>query len=116
MRVVDSSREGYNASRIAYVTCAWASVYAHRELDLATDLPADVPEGFEALRQDLLTAGDGLGVDERDKIADEGKMGVYMVYTYELRGNFTPVELLERRKVSCVCDCVYALIYLFRCW
>lgn len=83
------------------MTYAWASVYAHRELDLEADLPAEVPAGFEALRQELLSSGDGLGVDERDKIADEGKMGVYMVYTFELRGNFTPLELLERRKVSC---------------
>lgn len=99
-RVVIPSRAPYNASRVAYVTYAWATVYAHREVDLENDLPAAVPEGFEDLRQEILSHGDGVnGLKDSDKIPDEGKMGVYMVYTFEIRGNFTPTELLDRKKV-----------------
>lgn len=99
-RVVIPSRAPYNASRVAYVTYAWATVYAHREVDLENDLPAAVPEGFEDLRQEILSHGDGVnGLKDSDKIPDEGKLGVYMVYTFEIRGNFTPTELLDRKKV-----------------
>ncbi|KAJ4397049.1 hypothetical protein N0V93_001273 [Gnomoniopsis smithogilvyi] len=104
-RVVIPSRAPYNASRIAYVTHAWATVYAHREVDLENDLPAAVPEGFEDLRQEILSHGDGVnGVKDTEKIPDEGKMGVYMVYTFEIRGSFTPSELLDRKKTRQVCD------------
>lgn len=101
-RVVIPSRAPYNASRVAYVTYAWATVYAHMEVDLENDLPAVLPEGFEDLRQEILSHGDGVGgVQDSDKIPDEGKLGVYMVYTFEIRGSFTPIELLDRKKVRC---------------
>lgn len=102
-RVVIPSRAPYNASRVAYVTYAWATVYAHREVDLETDLPAEVPAGFEDLRQDILSQGDGRnGITDSCKLPDEGKMGLYMVYTFEIRGSFTPAELLDRKKVRCL--------------
>lgn len=106
-RLVIPSRAPYNASRVAYVTYVWVTVYAHREVDLDGDLRAEPPEGFEELRQEILSAGDGMLIDSRDKIADEGKMGVYMAYTFEIRGSFTPSELLDRKKVSCrPADCI----------
>lgn len=99
-RVVIPSRAPYNASSVAYVTYAWTTVYAHREVDLENDLPAAIPEGFEDLRQEILSHGDGVnGVQDSDRIPDEGKLGVYMVYTFEIRGSFTPTELLDRKKV-----------------
>lgn len=98
-RVMIPSRAPYNSSRVAYITYCWATVYAHREIDLEHDLPAEVPDGFEDLRQEILSSGDGVGLDDLDKIPDEGRMGLYMVYTFEIRGSFTPVELLDRKKV-----------------
>lgn len=101
-RVVIPSRAPYNASRVAYVTYAWATVYAHREVDLENDIPAEIPEGFEDLRQEILAHGDGVnGVHDSDKVPDDGKLGVYMVYTFEIRGSITPTELLDRKKVRC---------------
>lgn len=99
-RVVIPSRAPYNASRVAYVTYAWVTVFAHREVDLDKDLPAEVPEGFEELRQEVLSTPRGMVVDGRDKIVEEGKMGVYMAFTFDIRGDFVPIELLERRRVS----------------
>lgn len=99
-RVLIPSRAPYNVSRVAYVTYAWATVYAHREVDLETDLPAEVPAGFEELRQEILSQGDGVnGIPDSCKLPDEGKLGLYMVYTFEIRGSFTPTELLDRKKV-----------------
>lgn len=99
-RLVIPSRAPYNASRVAYVTYSWVTVFAHREVDLETDLSGDPPEAFEELRQEILSAADGMMIDSSDKIADEGKMGVYMAYTFEIRGSFTPPELLDRKKVN----------------
>lgn len=97
-RVVIPSRAPYNCSTVAYVTHCWVTVLAHREIDLDNDLPAEVPEGFEELRQEILAFGDE--IEDDDKIPDEGKMGVYMVYTFEARGSFLPTEVLDRMKVS----------------
>ncbi|KAK0732350.1 hypothetical protein B0T21DRAFT_260212, partial [Apiosordaria backusii] len=78
-RVLIPSVEGSPRCPVAYITYAWATVMAHRELKLEGDLPEEVPHGFEELRREVLSFGKG--EDEED-----GKMGVYMVTTYEIRG------------------------------
>ncbi|CAN8099021.1 unnamed protein product [Discula destructiva] len=104
-RVVIPSRAPYNASKVAYVTYSWATVYAHRELNLEKDLPVEMPEGFEELRRDILSYGSGVnGIHDSYKIPDEGKLGVFMVYTFEIGGGFTPSELLDRKKTRQSCD------------
>lgn len=97
-RVMIPSREGHNLSPVAYVTYAWVTVYAHRELRLDDDLPVEVPAGFEELRNEILSVGDGI-VDS-DKVADEGRMGLFIVYTHDIRGLYIPKECIERSKVS----------------
>lgn len=67
---------------------------AHREVKLEDELPVTPPEGFEELRREILTYGNG-GEDG----GEEGKMGLYVVYTYGIRGLYTPNEYLERQKV-----------------
>ena len=61
------------------MTYAWATVVAHREVDMERDLPAEVPKGFEELRAEIL--GFGKGVVEQDRVVDDGKMGMYLVVT-----------------------------------
>lgn len=97
-RVIIPSREGHNKSNVAYVTYAWVTVYAHRELQLDDDLPMEVPTGFEELRKEILSFSDGIA--DSDKIADEGRMGLFVVYTHDIRGLYIPKEFLERAKVS----------------
>jgi len=76
-RVMIPSREGYNPSNVAYVTYSWATVYAHCELRLVQDLPVEVPTGFKELRMEILSFGDGIA--DSDKVADEGRMGLFAV-------------------------------------
>jgi len=85
-RVLIPAIEGVGPSKTAYVACAWAAVRAHREINMDKDLPAGVPKGFEELRQEILGYGKDIG--DGDKIADEGKLGIYMVVTYEIRGYY----------------------------
>lgn len=83
-----------STSQAAYVTYAWVTVLAHREIDMEKDLPAEVPAGFESLRREILSFGDGKA------IKDEGKMGVFAVVTHGFPGIYTPKEYLDRGKVS----------------
>ncbi|KAK3897074.1 hypothetical protein C8A05DRAFT_39376 [Staphylotrichum tortipilum] len=87
-RVLIPEVEGMAHAKTAYVAYAWAPVRAHRELKLDEDLPAEVPKGFEELRKEVL--GYGEGIKDEDRVADEGKMGVYMVVTYDIRGSYGP--------------------------
>jgi hypothetical protein len=61
-------------------------VVAHREVKMDEDLPAEVPKGFEKLRQEILGYGKDIG--KGDKIVDEGKLGIYIVVTYDIRGSY----------------------------
>ena len=96
-RVAIPHVQGYQTSRVAYVTYAWQVVWAHREIDLEK-LPAEPPEAFEQLRNEIMSFGEGL--DDEERIPDDGKLGLYAVHTYEIRGSFTPQELIDRHKVS----------------
>jgi hypothetical protein len=83
-RVMITSVQGAGRFKTAYVTYAWATVVAHREVDMERDLPAEVPKGFEELRAEIL--GFGKGVVGQDRVVDDGRMGVYLVVTYDIRG------------------------------
>jgi hypothetical protein len=96
-RVMMPAREGHGRSEVAYVTHSWVSVYAHRELDMDEDLPAEVPAGFEELRQEVLSFCGA--VPDEHKLREEGRMGLYVVYTYDIRGLYCPQELLDRARV-----------------
>ncbi|KAH6880532.1 hypothetical protein B0T10DRAFT_551731 [Thelonectria olida] len=103
-RVMIPSREGHNLSTIAYVTYTWVTIYAQREIQLTEDLPEEVPKGFEELRTEILSYNDSVSIAPQEKIKDDGKMGLYVVYTYEIRGLYTPQELLDRYKDPQTCD------------
>ncbi|KAH6615784.1 hypothetical protein B0J18DRAFT_484457 [Chaetomium sp. MPI-SDFR-AT-0129] len=84
-RVLIPSIRGAEESNTAYIAYAWAAVRAHRELKM-DDLPDEVPKGFEELRQEILAYGKD--VDDEGKIVDEGKLGIYIVVTYDVRGDY----------------------------
>ena len=96
-RVMIPSLRGSARSEVAYVTYTWVTVFAHRELAMDEDLPAKVPLGFEGLRQEILSFRDT--VPDGHQILDEGHMGLYVVYTHDIRGLYMPQELLDRDKV-----------------
>ncbi len=85
-RVLIPSIAGMGRARTAHIAYVWAAVRAHREVKMDEDLPAEIPKGFEELRQEIL--GHGKEVQDRDRIADEGKLGVYLVVTNEIRGYY----------------------------
>lgn len=97
-RVLIPSAEGHNPSTVAYITHAWVTVYAHREVDMERELPAELPAGLEKLREEVL--GFAEQVHAADRIPDEGKLGIYLVHTYDARGNFVPQEFRDRMAVS----------------
>ncbi|KAK3936154.1 hypothetical protein QBC46DRAFT_395832 [Diplogelasinospora grovesii] len=105
-RVTMPRREGRTHSFVAYVTYAWLSVYAHRELRLEEDLPAEIPAGFEELRKEILSfAGPDKGIPESEKIGDdEGRMGLFAVYAHDLYGEYTPPWMVERYQAPQQCD------------
>lgn len=75
-------------STVAYVSHNWVTVYAHCEAYRERDLPPELPRGFDKLRERVL--GFTKQVDKADQIPDGGKLGIYKVHTYDIRGNFVP--------------------------
>ncbi|KAK3935030.1 hypothetical protein QBC46DRAFT_398448 [Diplogelasinospora grovesii] len=104
-RVMMPSREGL-PSFVAYVTYAWFTVYAHRELRMDEDLPAEIPAGFEELRKEILSFADpSRGIPETEKIGEEeGHMGLFVVYTHDIRGDYWPPWVYERNTGPFICD------------
>ncbi|EIM89675.1 uncharacterized protein STEHIDRAFT_118812 [Stereum hirsutum FP-91666 SS1] len=108
-RLIIPAREGHNSSTVAYITFAWVTVYAHREIVLQDDLPTDPPRGFVQLREEILSFGNKVeegatATDDGSKLPDEGNMGLYMVYTYDIQGEYTPQELRDRYVAPQYCD------------
>ncbi|KAK4191134.1 hypothetical protein QBC35DRAFT_36305 [Podospora australis] len=83
-RVLLPHIEGQGRTQTAYVAYAWAAVRAHREVRLQEDLPEEIPRGFEELRQEIL----GYGEEEGERVAGEGKLGIYLVVTFGIRGYY----------------------------
>ncbi|KAH7140849.1 hypothetical protein EDB81DRAFT_609990, partial [Dactylonectria macrodidyma] len=92
-RVLIPSREGHNASTVAYVAYSWITIYAHRELRLGDDLSTEIPTGFEELRKEIVSHCNGI---TNTGLSDEGRMGLFAVHTHEYPGSYNPPELLER--------------------
>ncbi|VBB80891.1 Putative protein of unknown function [Podospora comata] len=87
-RVLIPSIEGMGRAKTAYVAYAWAAVRAHREVKMDEDLPEEIPKGFEELRQEILSYSGKGDVEEEDEVQEEGKMGIYLVVTYDIRGYY----------------------------
>ncbi|KAK4039494.1 hypothetical protein C8A01DRAFT_36533 [Parachaetomium inaequale] len=85
-RVLIPSIEGMARAKTAYVAYAWVPVRAHREVKMDENLPAEIPKGFEELRQEVLAYE--MDAKDENKIADEGKLGMYLVVTYDIRGYY----------------------------
>ncbi|KAK5994667.1 hypothetical protein PT974_05152 [Cladobotryum mycophilum] len=108
VRVMIPSRSPHHWSNVAYVTYTWMSIYAHRQLRLDEDLPIQVPAGFEALQDRILSFCHGIA--PVNKIEDEGMMGLFAVHD-EIQGMFVPEELNERKRVPQYCDQCPAMFY-----
>ncbi|KAN0068591.1 hypothetical protein V8E54_013315 [Elaphomyces granulatus] len=80
-------------------------------LRLVQDLPVKVPTGFKEPRMEILSFGDG--ISDSNKIADEGRMGLFVVYTRDIRGLYIPQENIERAKVPQHCDQCDAILEAF---
>lgn len=97
-RVVIPQRRDMNRSAVAYVAYAWVMVFAHRQIQLDTDLPVEAPATFEALCKEIL----GFRDDSAESVADEGSVGLFLVTTDE--GSYVPEVLRKRREIPQYCD------------
>ncbi|KAI1274245.1 hypothetical protein F5Y07DRAFT_219362 [Xylaria sp. FL0933] len=95
--VVPSHGSGYS-SMFAYVAYSWMHIYAHRELQLETQLPEDCPVEFEELRREILSFEDDKNVKSWQRSKESGRMGLYVVYTDSQ--NWFPKTLLEPVEVG----------------
>ena len=96
-RVVMPHLEGHNSAVIAYVTYAWVPIWAHRELRLEEDLPHLPSDGFDKLKEEILSHSD---MESNESLSlGEGEMGLFVVYTNGIRGLYTPQEYKDRQKV-----------------
>lgn len=74
-----------------YVAYSYAFIYSQR-LITAESLPKQVPRGFEELRQEVL------GYSSSPNQGDEGRMGLYIVCTFD-RQTPLPAEIQQRGRV-----------------
>lgn len=93
-RVIIPQRKGMNRSTIAYVAYTWVMVFAHRQIELDTELPADAPATFEALCREIL----GYSRDGAESVPGEGTVGLFLVSTDE--GKYVPEVLRKRKEVG----------------
>ncbi|TRX90952.1 hypothetical protein FHL15_008157 [Xylaria flabelliformis] len=99
--VIPGHGPGYS-STFAYVAYGWMHVYAHRELDLETQIPKDCPLEFEKLRKEILSFEDDKNVRAWQKVDETGRMGLYIVYT-ENR-NWVPKGFYEPAEGPVICE------------
>lgn len=103
------SVEGHSRSSWAYVAYSYAHIYAQRHITPQDPLD-QMPQGFEELRQDVLS------YSSNSKEDGEGLMGLFVIIT-EGRAGPVPPELLERRRVGtplCQLSLTYHLADLCR--
>ncbi|KAI0545601.1 hypothetical protein F4679DRAFT_599340 [Xylaria curta] len=99
--VIPGHGPGYS-STFAYVAYGWMHVYAHRELDLETQIPDDCPLEFEKLRKEILSFENDKNVRAWQKVDETGRMGLYIVYT-ENR-NWVPKGFYEPVQGPVICE------------
>lgn len=58
-RIFIPQKQGHLQSTYAYITYAWVTAYAQRQLNLPEDLPGRAPPGFADLRSELLAYTNG---------------------------------------------------------
>lgn len=93
-RVIIPQRKDMNRSSVAYVAYAWVMVFAHRQIQLDADLPADAPATFETLCKEILAFSHG----DAESDSGEGTVGLFLVSTDE--GNHVPEVLRKRKEVG----------------
>lgn len=93
-RVIIPQRKGMNRSTVAYVAYTWVMVFAHRQIQLDTDLPADAPATFEALCREIL----GYSRERAEFVSGEGTVGMFLVNTDE--GKYVPEGMRKLKEVG----------------
>lgn len=76
-RLFIPARSDHNHSNFGYIAWAYKIVYAQKEVCLEQDLPADPPEGWDALKNEILSFS-----FSQDAISDttgHGKTGVFVI-------------------------------------
>lgn len=96
-RVVIPQRRSLNRSTVAYVAYTWVMAYAHRQIQLDADLPAEPPAAFEALCKEILGFAQNDGASA-GAVVGEGSVGLFLVTTDE--GNYVPEVMRKRTEVS----------------
>lgn len=91
-RLFIPARTGHNKSKFGYIAWAYEMVYAQKEVRPEEDLPVDPPEGFDALKNEILSFS-----TSEDAIFDKsghGKTGVLVIVCEER--SYTPRSIEER--------------------
>lgn len=104
-RVIIPQRKDMNRSSVAYVAYTWVMVFAHRQIKLDADLPADPPATFETLCREILEFSHG----DAESVSGEGTVGLFLVSTDE--GKYVPEVLRIRKKVGR--DSLRVLVFFF---
>lgn len=80
-RLFIPKRADHDNSKFGYIAWAYEMVYAQKELSLERDLPADPPEGWDSLKNDILSFS-----NSQDAVLEpsgHGKTGVFIIVCEE---------------------------------
>lgn len=106
-RLFVPARTGHNQSKFGYIAWAYEMAYAQKEVRVKEDLPADPPEGWDALKNEILSFS-----TSEDVISEKpghGKTGVFVIICEER--SYTPPSIDERVCVFLILRSPFELSY-----
>lgn len=92
-RLFIPARKDHDQSKFGYIAWTYEMVYAQKEVCLPEDLPIDPPEGWDSLKNEILS----FGTSKDNRISEEsghGKTGVFIVVCEER--SYTPPSIAQR--------------------
>lgn len=95
-RIFVPSIVDHGASNFAYVAYTWEMIYAQKEISLDQQLPENPPEGWDALKDEILSFSHDIDATWRE--SGHGKIGLFIVVSDDR--TYVPSSILKRITVS----------------
>ncbi|KAG8165847.1 hypothetical protein KVR01_004399 [Diaporthe batatas] len=101
-RLFIPARTDNDQSKFGYVAWAYNMVYAQKEVRLEEDLPMDPPEGWDALKDEILSFS--TSEDTTLEAFGHGKTGIFVIVCEER--SYTPLSIHQRPSHCDQCEAV----------
>lgn len=109
-RLFIPARTDHNQSKFGYIAWAYEMIYAQKEVCFEEDLPADPPEGWGALKNEILSFS--TSEDAILEASGHGKTGVFVIVCEER--SYTPPSIDQRVHAFLILHSLFNLLTNYR--